>query len=1338
MRRLLLVLLLCGCGLSLPTLAAESAPAALAAWKDWVLHGSEWQRCPLLLGRGADDQRARPCAWPGPLQLDVDQQGARFAQVWEVRAESLLPLPGDARHPVQGLRVDGLEAAVLMHDGRPAVWLPPGHYRLEGSLGWSRRPERLPVPAKVGLIELRLDGRALERVQRDGPTVWLGRAAEVKENDALGLRVYRRLADGTPLRLSTWIELEVAGRAREVGLGPALPEGFVATALNAELPATWSAEGQLRLQLRPGSWTVQLEARALQPQLALAAVRADPPWPTEEVWSWQANPQLRVVQVESPFPVDPLQVGSPWEGLPAFLLRDDAQLTLQERSRGLAADAPHRLHLQRQAWLDFSGAGLTVRDRISGELARPDRLDMQDPWQLLRAHEAVDDLLVTAGAEPGLWGVELRRPQINLDTTARLPRGAGDLATGWAQDFEVVSYELQLPPGWQLWHAAGADAAPGAWWTQWTLLDLFLLALAVLLAQRLLGLSGAALIGGYLLLAYHQPGAPLWTLLGAVLLALLGRQLGPGLLHTSLRWGQRALLLLALLWALPFAWQQLQWALYPALQLRAEHAYELAVQFDHSRSGVIAEEAPIPMSMPAPAPMAKAVPAERLDRIEVTGSRISAADQLSPYRDDAMVQAGPGLPDWQGQTQTLVWRGPVSAEQTLSLWLSPPWLSGLLRVFSLVLLGALGYRLLRDGGRWRLAPLAVAAVLAAPAQAAEFPSAELLEQYRQRLLEAPRCVPHCAALASAELRIRDERLWLSLGWQALHEGAVPIPLTGPGETPSELRLDQRLAALWQQDGKAWLLLPAGQHRAELSWPLSGLDSLDLHFPLTPARLRVELPGWEAVGLDGERLSGDTLQLLRRRELTGGGERGQPAAAELPAFVEVRRRLSLDIDWTLTTSVTRIAPASGGFSLRLPLLPGEQLQDSELEVSDGQVRLDFAAGEQGLQWRSRLPIGSEVRLQQGDWQQASEIWEIAVAPIWHARFSALPELASGEAGIRRFQPLPGEALAIEVSAPAALPGATAAVDSAQLTYRIGQRAGEAELQLRLRSTRGGQQVLQLPAEAELLGVEIQGQSHALRLDQGRLQLPLLPGEQALQVRFRLNQPIGLSSQLPSVDLGAASANITSRIELPAERWVLWASGDGRGPALLLWPQLLLMIALAAVLARIATPLRFRHWLLLGLGFAAVSWWAALWVVGWLLLLHARERHAGAWTATRGRFIAGQLLLLLVSLSALLCLLAAIPYGLLGQPDMQIVGDGSAAQSLQWFLDRSSGLLPSAYVISLPLWLYQGAILAWSLWLAHALLGWLRWGWRCYSAAGYWPAPLPATPAAAADPEPAPPT
>jgi hypothetical protein len=60
-----------------------------------------------------------------------------------------------------------------------------------------------------------------------------------------------------------------------------------------------------------------------------------------------------------------------------------------------------------------------------------------------------------------------------------------------------------------------------------------------------------------------------------------------------------------------------------------------------------------------------------------------------------------------------------------------------------------------------------------------------------------------------------------------------------------------------------------------------------------------------------------------------------------------------------------------------------------------------------------------------------------------------------------------------------------------------------------------------------------------------------------------------------------------------------------------------------------------------------------------------------------------------------------------------------------MDRSAGITPIAGVISVSLWFYKAAMLAWALWLSFALIRWLRWAWKALSTAGVWRGKVPAT-------------
>jgi hypothetical protein len=102
----------------------------------------------------------------------------------------------------------------------------------------------------------------------------------------------------------------------------------------------------------------------------------------------------------------------------------------------------------------------------------------------------------------------------------------------------------------------------------------------------------------------------------------------------------------------------------------------------------------------------------------------------------------------------------------------------------------------------------------------------------------------------------------------------------------------------------------------------------------------------------------------------------------------------------------------------------------------------------------------------------------------------------------------------------------------------------------------------------------------------------------------------------------------------------------------------------------------------------------------------------------RFNIIQLSLGILTIVALMTLLGAIHQGLLGHPNMHIAGNGSDASYLRWYEDRTAGVLPQVWVLSLSMWIYRIAMLLWALWISFALIRWLRWGWECFSTNGLW--------------------
>jgi hypothetical protein len=187
-------------------------------------------------------------------------------------------------------------------------------------------------------------------------------------------------------------------------------------------------------------------------------------------------------------------------------------------------------------------------------------------------------------------------------------------------------------------------------------------------------------------------------------------------------------------------------------------------------------------------------------------------------------------------------------------------------------------------------------------------------------------------------------------------------------------------------------------------------------------------------------------------------------------------------------------------------------------------------------------------------------------------------------------------------------------------------------------------------------------------------------------------------------------------MPADRWTLLLGGPRLGPSVLFWSLLAVFALVSLGLGRLDwTPLGARQWFLLLVGLTQVPITSAALVAAWLLALGLRKRH----TPQGDReFDAAQAFLAVLTFMALSSLFHSIKQGLLGLPDMQIAGNGSTAQMLSWYQDRAGLTPPRAWVLSVPLLLYRVAMLAWALWLADSLLGWLRWGWECFSTGGLW--------------------
>ena len=1324
-------------------------PAILEPWQDWVLRDQTEYDC-TRIAQAPDQKR---CVWPGVLNIATSDSGAHFQQTWQVLANQRLTLPGSKEHWPHDVTLNGVTANVVEHRGKPAIQVAPGNYDISGRLSWKRSPQYIAIDTNTGLIALTRDGKKTAAETDAQGRVWLRSDKAAKsstQSNTLKIEVFRLLSDDIPLHLQTEVRLTVAGEPREIVVGQLLPANAEALSFSTPLPARIEADGRLRVQARPGEWRIHLSARYLEPAETFSFSQLDTQWPAQEIWSFRAKPNLRGVKVSGPTAVDPSQIDLPqgFGKLPTYLMTPDSVLTLTEDYRGDATPAANQLSLQRSLWLDFNGDGATVRDQINGSLTHDWRLRTSPNLALGRVTSQGQPQVVTRMPGENGHGIEVRQANVSVEALSRIEPLSAIAATGWQHNFDSVSLKLNLPPGWQLWHASGPDRVASSWLSSWDLWDLFLCLLIVGATLRILDWRWALVSAATLALTYHEPGAPLasWVILIAAIPLL--KVIPQNRLRSWLRSLSFGVLLILVIVALAFAVQQIRRGLYPQLeQGRAINTYA-------SRYDSYSASEP---SLSVESDMLEGAMAPGLSKLEMKTQKQS--EPRKRYRPTDNVQTGPGEPTWNWRQVNLSWSGPVRVEEPLKLYLSPPWLTRSLKFIQVALVGLLIYGLARPllnagstsggsgsgtrfssgiapadssssgsgSGTLALLPtllpacllaLIMASVTFSPATfAADFPSQKLLDELKTELLKPPACAPQCAGLLTGHLDVQDKAFTLRLRAASDAALAIPLPL-GNNWRAVALLINGEPAPLARDKNQLWAQLEPGSHELSLRGDIIG-DSIHFNFSLPLRHITVVAPGWQIQGLSDGQLRGKTLQLSKQ-------EQTQAKDTLLPdpikPFVRVERLLSQDIDWQVTTTVTRIAPQTGTINLKIPLLTGEAMVSDHKVSGDREVLVNLPGNQRSFQWRSVLEPKPELQLQASDSKQWIEIWRVQASPRWHISGEGLPAVKNPGSPNPLWQPWPGEILTLSSVQPEPVPGPTTTIESAVVEHSPGARSAALSLALKIRTSLGGDYRLELPVPGELLRIEIDGSEQTRPREGNEVVLPLRPGLQTIKIDWELAQGIDQIVETPAFILPTPANNIDLKLNLPRDRWPLFLQGPDIGPAMLYWGVLVVIVAVAIALGLIiqklglSIPVRTWQWLLLTIGMSTVSTVGSIPVVLWFFAMEWRQRNP---LASSSRFFnLSQLGLILLSIIAVIALFTTIPQSLLSAPDMQVSGNGSSNFQYQWYQDHSSDVLPQGQVFSVPLWVYRISMLLWSLWLVFALLNWVKWGWQCLSTGKFW--------------------
>ena len=1332
-------------------------PEEMAKWKDWIIAGFPEHACPYF-GQRADSKK---CAWPGTLKLKIDSNGADFTQTWTVFEDSWISLVGNEQlwpERVSVYRDKKLQksAVVLSHNGRPRVRLESGRYDVTGRLRWFKQPQSLPIPSDSAIIQLDIDGKrvALPDFDESG-RLWLQRAENrttqsTGKGDDVKVEVFRRLTDAVPMRSKSILKIAISGEPREILLGRFLPQDSEILSLISPLPARIEDNGDLLIQARSGTWEIELNARYKNNPTSLRMNRSTENWPEQETWSFKSANALRGVKISGPQTLDPTQIDlpRPWHELPTYLVTSDSNFHIEEQYRGDTSNSSNHISLQRNIFLDFDGAGATISDHLSGTVDRTPRLSAQPTLDLGRASLRGEPQLITQLEGESSKGVEIRNTNLNLNTVSRLENIRQLTATGWQHNIASLSVDLELPPGWRLWHVSGPDEVTTSWLSRWTLWDIFLCLLISGAIFKLMGARWAILSLATFALNYHENNMPLISWLILIFALPLLRVLPIGKARSAINIAAYLTLFGLALGTLVFAVQQIRTSLYPQL----EHRNATATSGFADTQRLVGKNTPrkvseFEISSKLEGADLRDTPVEpEIGSLSVTRKSRSKPTLRQRYEPDSYTQTGPGQAIWRWNTVNLNWSGPVAKGAPLAIYLTGPLSTSVLLILQtlMVVLLGIGFALTlirtsranwgTGSGMWGrattnsvnalLISFMAYAVLPTDAMASTgFPPEYLMNTWQQRLLESPECLPDCVSIDSTRVLVEGDQLTVTMLVSSGINIGLPIDQNESWQLQRVLVDNKESQQFSLVDEKIWLNIPKGKSEVQIQ-ALVRDNTVNLSFPLDPHNIALNAAGWDAFGLQNYSLPNRTLELQKRKKTV---QSELLVAAPIAPFVTVRRNLQIDLDWRLTTHVWRVAPEDGGFTVKIPLIKNEIVISEDIEViregNERYIVIGFKLGQTAFTWNSIFEPSETISLVAATHPWLTETWHFSNTPRWHAKFSGLTPAkgAPHKFANTTWHPWPKEQVSISLTKPNASKGPSTTIEAVEVIHNLGERSSDVTLKFQLLSSVGGDFVVPAPPDATLKYIRIDGRAVTVKDENKKIVLPLRPGLQSAEINWIVDGGATFRTSTLGLELPLNPNNISLSLNLPQSRWPLFVGGPNLGPAMLLWGVLIVILCLAVGLGyvvkrqNLSIPVNTTQWVLLALGMSSINILSIVPVVLWFFAMEARSRLK---MSGKHSFNLLQVGLAALTIIAIYSLFLTIPASLLSAPDMQVVGNGSSNYYYSWYQDRAMDSLPQGYVISVSIWVYRLSMLLWSLWLVFALLKWAAWSWQCFSQDKIW--------------------
>lgn len=1286
----------------------------------------------------------RACVNYTRCDLVINKSEISFTIEFSTYSSTWVELPGENLYWPSQLKIDGKNIPIVSHNGFPSIYLNKGFYKGSGKIPLHNRPQSLRIPSSYALISLVVDGVKVERIKIDEQErVWFTNNLNLNETtsvkDDLHVRVYRKLTDNNPPELESIIKLTVSGKDREVVLGRIIPEGAMPMSFSSTLPAQLQENASVRIQLQSGEHEINIKARFL-PKTFKFSVPSDTNFKVDqELWAILENPYYRNVAIKGPQAIDPMQTDIPsdWKTYPVYLMTKDIELVLDEEPI-VKQSLGNKITLTRFLWLDESGKAFTVEDKIQGTINDLWRINLDSSYKLGSVKQNEELQLITLD-ENRKSGIEIRQGYLNVVALSRLQNyGKKILASGWDQRIESLSGQILLQPGWNLLHISGPDVVSGSWVNKWNLWNIFLILIIAVCFGKVFGLRCGIIACVMLLVTFHEPFAPKFLWLNGIASIALYKIISQSKFKKILLVYASISLVVLSIFIIRISIPQIQQGLF--IQLEKSDG-----DFTFWNKNVISDQVMevVEQAPPPPPPPLTYQKNSEADDIFSETSRggasgsltqrkmrqyISKEDRVDP---SANIQTGPGKPSWFGKSISFSFSRPVNSTDTFRLYLISPFYSRILSFLRVILMiwivyylfmGLIYpkekvnfYRIWKSFGTLHLLFL-IALYLIFPSNLqAQFPNDTLLNNLKGFLLTPHSCFPNCANVNSGNVTIKNNHAVINLEISAVEKVIVPLPGDRSKWFPSKVLLNGTESnALNLSNGKLSIIIPQGTHTVSLQGKI--LESpVEIPFPMTVHNLSFESDEWETKSIINGDLPSGSLHLAKAKMNKELQQLSEQTTSNIVPFVEVERFIKLDNEWRVETTVRRKAPQTGSIELLLPLVKGELPLQTNLQDSNGFIRVMLPDNVSEFNWTSNLKKDSLIVLSATEQKYWTEIWKLSAAPKWHVKLRGIAPVPNGLEHYGTYpvwKPHPQDVCSIFVNRPNPVPGPTYTIYKVDLNSNVSQSQRVNTLNFEILSSQARQIRIEIPSVDKVEEVSVGSVAQFVSFKDDKLDISLHPGYQNIQIKWDTNEKIGFVVKTPQIKFDENPININIGANLPENRWILFTGGPTQGPAVLLWPILIAIVIFSFLLSKVSfIPVKMYQWLLLFIGLSTVETIGGLFLLPWFFLTAWRAKSDKIQTSKYFNVV--QFLIVLAFFIGAAALIYAIPKSLLSNPDMVIQGVSSHGNKFSWFQDLSDKILPIAWVISLPIWVYKIVMMVWSIWVAFTIPSWVNWGWKAFT-------------------------